>query len=106
MGADLCITLIPCCKLSKTRLAKLHEMAEDDEGYDKEFVLQSLSDYASGEFNGRRDVGEISVRGVSYYVTGGMTWGDSPTDAFDSVAALSQFFPYLEEWALEDNKKT
>jgi hypothetical protein len=40
----------------------------------------------------RRDVAMSSIGGVTIVHTGGPTWGDSPTDAWDSIIAL---------WALD-----
>jgi hypothetical protein len=40
----------------------------------------------------RRDVGEWLIDGQAYLVTGGMTWGDDPTDSYaviEAVAALN-----------------
>lgn len=34
---------------------------------------------------GRRDVAYAAFAGRPYYATGGMSWGDSPTDAFDLI---------------------
>lgn len=34
---------------------------------------------------GRRDVAYAAFAGRPYYTTGGMSWGDSPTDAFDLI---------------------
>lgn len=37
----------------------------------------------------RRDVGEVSLEGKSYLMTGGMSWGDIPTDAFSMINAIA-----------------
>lgn len=37
----------------------------------------------SGLASGRRDVVEFWVRGARVIASGGMSWGDSPTDSFD-----------------------
>lgn len=36
----------------------------------------------------RRDVAELEFGGRPYWLTGGMSWGDTPTDAYESIAAL------------------
>jgi hypothetical protein len=36
----------------------------------------------------RRDVSAIEFGGRTYWLTGGLSWGDSPTEAFDAIAAL------------------
>lgn len=39
---------------------------------------------------GERDTGEITLGGKAYVVTGGMSYGDEPTDAFDAIALYAE----------------
>ena len=55
----------------------------------------------------RRDTSYIRLEGMDWTanITGGMSWGDSPTDAFDSMSAISDFDPVYElmkEFSRED----
>lgn len=38
-----------------------------------------------------RDVGHIDVRGATVILSGGMSWGDGPTDSFDLFANCGYF---------------
>lgn len=112
MGADFCFAIIPVCKVTPEREAKLKLLVEDlfkdhdeDEfGHTKEDVLSAVDSYADS-FDCHREVGTMTIRGAAYYITGGMTWGDSPTEAYDELSVLDELFEQLEEWSLEDNKK-
>lgn len=35
-----------------------------------------------------RSVGIMTIKGEQYWITGGMSWGDSPTDTFDDIMFL------------------
>jgi hypothetical protein len=37
---------------------------------------------------GCREVAEMIVRGARLYLTGGMSWGDGPTEVWDVIARL------------------
>ncbi|MBN9605007.1 MAG: hypothetical protein J0G30_00135 [Actinomycetales bacterium] len=37
----------------------------------------------------RRDVAEMQFGGRYYWITGGMSWGDTPTEAYEAIAALN-----------------
>ncbi len=52
-------------------------------------VLNSLLDeyiYEKGGY--RRDVAEVCLKGTWYIITGGLSWGDLPTDAFETISML------------------
>lgn len=54
----------------------------------REQVRETLH-YALAELlGGRRDVACLLFGGRPYWLTGGMSWGDTPTDAFEWIAAL------------------
>ena len=48
-----------------------------------------------------RDVAELSIGGYSVYMTGGMSWGDSPTDSFDSIQHLGNIVNWIDSWRTE-----
>lgn len=114
MGADFTFTLLPVCKLTEERKQELVGMAktvevqsclEDyfPERSDEEwigFIEDCLGQYK--DFSRRRDVGVLE-KGIAYYITGGMSWGDSPTDSFDPMNALDIAFGHIfEKWAQEE----
>ena len=46
--------------------------------------------------DGPRDVADAQFGGRRYWVTGGMSWGDSPTDSFDAVCVFDSLHLYAE----------
>jgi len=113
MGADFLFSIVPACKITPKRLAELTEMVnaefkdydENDSGYSMADVMEALNVYAGGGFDSTREVGVVWIRGAAYYATGGMSWGDGPTEAFDTMCRLDMFFAKMEEWSLEDGEK-
>lgn len=108
MGADLILTAcelpIPLdadllrsrvAELDDERLAYVYDMVlgerVDDEREDdwqnavRELILQGI-ECAVGSL---RDCTIIEVHGIRILITGGMTWGDTPTDSYDAVSALA-----------------
>ena len=56
----------------------------------------------------RRDICPIDSDGRTYYVTGGMSWGDIPTDSasvFEELSLFPGLIRQLQEWALQDAVK-
>ena len=113
MGADFLLTVVPVCELTPERIAALKakldeafkDEEEDDYGNTKESIADSLDEYINCDFGSSREVGTLGIRGVTYLVTGGMSWGDEPTEAYGHLCRLDMFYDQLEAWALEDNKK-
>jgi hypothetical protein len=129
MGADMTLQVLPHCRWTVDREIELtmlihdapddpDEFAEflgiDDPGYYadmwdingileyKEYLIYMLQDYFDFEF--RRDVTMIYIHKQWYLVTGGMTWGDNPTDsygdfeAFTNCNAVYDYFEYASQW--------
>jgi len=44
----------------------------------------------------RRDVTTMQFAGHDYWLTGGMSWGETPTDAYERIAALDRIGLYEE----------
>lgn len=42
-----------------------------------------------------RDVGIINVHGGFVFVTGGMTWGDDPTDSFTTLSIVGEIAQHM-----------
>ena len=107
MGADMLLEVIRVPVVSKdTALARVPDFVAsmtDDE-------LASVCNYLTGGDGSaatvagllvravnvvyeerRRDVAwwRDGVTGVEYFITGGMSWGDSPSEAFDAFSVLT-----------------
>lgn len=109
MGADFLGAFVPMETSRESAKQKLREYSED-------FLLDHLNDYFAMEFyeeDGKnpydlalecvdahidivydlykhesREVTVFKYRGVDILVTGGMSWGDDPTDAFASLGVV------------------
>ena len=124
MGADMAIAWVPSCEIDDDRRHKLQEIIEalaDKDLADKD--LADLLDY-DGDLEDwkaeltdavdwlcdertRRDIAGHMIIGGGYpvHITGGMTHGEDPTDAyeyFDRIGQCDKLFAKLEEWARED----
>jgi hypothetical protein len=129
MGAHLAIATVPACKLTARRSGQLKRLIaklprsdleelievrclQDDDEEDevvreeaRELLRRCLDDYDGCiEY---RDVTGLQLEGMNYgvYLSGGLSWGDSPTETFDTFLALSLVAPLsdkLREWAIED----
>jgi len=110
MGADLFIEMVPMRKTQDEAIAKLKAM-------DAEVLLGILSDYHGREFSedtdeqeyaeavafvtakidevygyykhGSRETTVHKIDGTDWLITGGMSYGDNPTDAFESVSVIA-----------------
>lgn len=106
MGADLIIAMLPMRKTQDEAIAKLKAMDSED-------LLHILSNYHAREFDedtpeaeyaeaiefmtgkiaevydyyekGSRDTEVRTLNGTPWLITGGMSWGDDPTDAFEPL---------------------
>lgn len=74
-------------KMTDDEIGKIIEMIDPDEDEitPREWAHDSLTMvYDAGEGK-RRDGAMWEIEGVEHVVTGGMTWGDDPTDLFQAV---------------------
>lgn len=130
MGADFCYATIAVCELTEERQRHLLSLSSDEKVQTdiKEAILddsmESIDEYQECirnmvseylEFDGRRDTGIVSIPVMSWplghyipiehYITGGMSFGDDPTDSFGSMAAMDFVFgKTLTYWAIVDVK--
>jgi hypothetical protein len=130
MGADFLLAFVPYCKITPEReqilrgilnnlaIGDLSDALEwkgsfaydfDNEEEElksaRETAIQAFEEYIDGENS--RDVTWLIIGGVKYLFSGGMSYGDSPTTAFDYIMFLSQVEPVwekLEDWSREDVK--
>ena len=111
MGADFCYSILPRCKITPERFAaataliKAFNVDESDLDCgdpDEAAMLSALVCYQGGEFDNSREIGTLRIAGAIYYLTGGMSYGDAPTDAYDQMNALICIYDQLETWSRED----
>lgn len=116
MGADFLYNYIPICKLTPKRLAALAAEVSDVDYLDpdllnkgipltEEVLKNAINDYTSGRWALSREVSVMSMPHADFYITGGMSWGDPPTDAYDDFKLLSDVEDLLLKWAIEDKSK-
>lgn len=67
-----------------------HSPGENDEDESSRvFFADMLVEFYDMIVNGcRRDFGQWLIGEEQYLVTGGMTWGDTPTEAYDVIEAV------------------
>jgi hypothetical protein len=107
MGADLCWVSLPIGEdtliiKEKIRAAELSLLLdiidnyglEPEENNEKDFAIKYFDNLIDIVFNpnfmNRRDVGYDHYR--KELVTGGMSWGDSPTESYDLLMPLADLF--------------
>jgi len=116
MGADFCWAMTPMELTKEQAIDKAHALG-------KEFVLDNLDGYFGIECetyeeavewlvsaieetylvyrDGSRQSGVQTIDGVDYLITGGMSWGDDPTDFLQSVSIVSTFgLSTNKEWGI------
>lgn len=124
MGADFIFQILPLAKLDDKRreqfkkqidaltLDQLIEMRDsvfpgDDSAEDiKESLANVLDEYS--DLMDRRDCGCLTLHGCQFILTGGMSWGDDPTNSHRTMEILSQIpgaWELLEAWSVEDRTK-
>lgn len=118
MGADFLFAVLPKCKLTPERqaeavkrIARLKSVEFDDRMIErhsnlrgcKKRLLEILGDYP--EYGQRRSVSSMQLDGgPMYFITGGDSWGDSPTKACDDFWDIDStpIYDLLHKWAIED----
>jgi hypothetical protein len=117
MGADMMIWIIPAFEMTDKReqilLKFIKDMKEVPAYYDhldlqdfKDAAIAIIKDYP--HLDGRRDVCCVYIKNIPYLMTGGLSWGDTPTDAadsFDYICNWDKFWDIAELWAEMDQEK-
>ena len=122
MGAELLLAALPAVDLSAERRQRLHEIVSglseqelqqlDPDDWDAggpEELRRQLHEHVAA-FRGpdeRRDVVPLHAPLMPYelWVTGGLSWGDDPTDIWDCFCLLGScpaVWSQLQEWACAD----
>ena len=111
MGAEFIYSILPGCKITPERFAaataiiKTFDVDQSDLDAgdpDHESMQDAFVSYASGVLDEDRECGHMIIGEAQYYVTGGMSWGDAPTDIYDQMNALICIYDQLEAWSRED----
>jgi len=119
MGAEFILYALPACEMTAQRAEVLKQQlaalpdedlaeiacdyGETDDARDR--VRQAIDFLLVA--GGQRDVSDFYLGGMPYplLVTGGLSWGDFPTDAaceFSLISGCSRLYVQLEEWARQD----
>ena len=81
-------------ELSRTATGKWPQEYQENQGCDEDPVVEAgrlredLAEFKSAWEDERRDAGRIRIGNRDALITGGMSWGDSPTILFDSISRL------------------
>ena len=122
MGANLLLAALPAATLTDERRERLQEIVSglseeelqqlDPEDWDAESpeeLRRKLHDHVAAHYgpDERRDVVVLHAPLMPYelWVTGGMSWGDDPTDICDCFCLLGScpaIWSQLQEWACAD----
>ena len=115
MGADLILVALPISEQTIGSIAGLREKISEidfedaghfhwaescgvdcDEGdYEeaRDFLNDAVTDLVIPLMSGKplpRDVVTMTLGGSEYMFSGGMSWGDNPTESFDQILALAE----------------
>ena len=117
MGATFTYAVLPKCNLTPTRkaqaLAAVAEITDEPESgrfETAEAFRKHLIDFLNkyDELDGYNSVNTICLRDgdAVYFITGDMTWGDSPSDPFDDFCDIDDtpLFDILRKFAEEDGR--
>lgn len=120
MGADFIWALCPKCDLTISGRKKVlnevvDKLTNNDVDLD-EYGYLNINEYKNSlrsclisymNFQDSREVGIYDDFKSPIWLTGGISWGDSPTDAFDimeTICTSEKMFQLLKKWAKEDSK--
>jgi len=112
MKADLILAWLPVCKLTLERRTQAEALIKG-KSIRAEIQRAALAEYDELDDN-YRDIVIVnhnlpgSTRCPVYMYTGGSTWGDSPTDHFDTFVALAKIkglYELLEQWSMDDRNE-
>jgi hypothetical protein len=126
MGADFRLYGLPACTITPERRVLLEHLIENttEEDLRDDFLAEYKGDTLD-EYRGRlrvavawyeewahksRETTYRSLEGMPYglYLTGGLSWGDPPTEAAEHFNLLTphlEIWKHLRAWAIEDAQK-
>ncbi len=116
MGADFCWAMTPMELTKEQAIDKAHSLGEDflldnlsgyfgiePDSYEEavEKLVSAITDVYDIYANEHRQCGIQTIDGVDYLLTGGLSWGDDPTDFLESVSIVSTFaLSTNKEWGI------
>ena len=129
MGADFLYALAPMYRVTPERLSELRvaiydipaqTLREYDDAYclfgtdnsiEQREMLTAACLFLGEQYEGTcRDTAILKTHGMDWraVITGGLSWGDSPTDSFETinmVATVEEVFELLKRWSTEDERE-
>lgn len=69
---------------------------EDEPAEFRQVIIDRLVEAIEVCYTTSRELDHLTLKGTSYVLTGGMSWGDAPTDVFDDVGLLANFDYWLD----------
>lgn len=126
MGADFMFTVSPRCELTDERKRRIknviraipdkellkvvddyYPLGLDDEATPEEIRVTLYRAVLENAEIENRETSWVQLDGMDWVanITGGMSWGDSPTESFDSMSSIACFDPVYElmkEFSRED----
>lgn len=101
MGADFCCEILTWDKKRKLNWnagKKLINSLEYDDNQEIDFngytttkdeLLGFLKDIKEASENNRRDTSVLNILNLNMMITGGVTWGDDPSDTYSAISGLN-----------------
>ena len=128
MGADFTYNTFPQIRVNQSRIDEWDALAdtiteENEDLMDNQMLetVDELIDFVKGVFKAflckdefgyynRRDIALIVIDNIPHYITGGMSWGDAPSDAYEDMDRfweVTQYLPMFDDlltkWITEDH---
>lgn len=106
MKAEFLYIVLPSAEMTSSRLVearrRLLKCNHDEEG--REAAFAALDRYATGDLL-FGDCGRITPdpeTDISWYIAGGITDGEDPSDEYTALCKLDELYDLLLGWARED----
>jgi len=71
-------------------------VGDEEQAEFRQGVIDRLVEAIEVCYRTSRELDHLTLKGNRYVLTGGMSWGDVPTDVFDDVGLLANFDYWLE----------
>jgi hypothetical protein len=119
MVADMLLVGLPRFKATDDRIQQLRDIVANSTAIEsgdhfggnnleewKQYMMAAIDDISDFDYTG--EVSGISIEGGKYplWISGGLSWGDDPTEAFYSICTLADcelMWDMIRKWAIEDN---
>ena len=125
MGADLCVDYVELKETEAEALSRLAKLVINEDTLDRfinnasyfeweeedftpelaEKMRKRIADAVDVVYGDRRDTAWLKIDGDrTFAFTGGMSWGDEPTDAMEDFRIFNEFLGY-PAWASPDSEE-